>query len=355
MTIPPLLRQVAPRAALIWLITREVDALLTLLGRSGFMSWYFWDGSFYWGIAEHGYLPGDPRLAAYFPLYPLLIRSGMLLAPELVAALLVSSLAFLAALVAVGLLAEGAWSPMLLLAASPLAFFFTGLYAEGLFLALVAGALLAAARERWALCGILLGLACVTRPFGLALVAALVIASLLKRRGWRVIASLTIPPAVTLVAYGAILAYQYGDPLAFAHVERSAFGRSLAWPWQTIALQAQEFASLPQLRAHMLLDIIPLLICLVTLLLMARRWPLAWSLYVGAIILLCLITPVTSAWGQYALISAGRYTYAAVPVLLACATWLQRLPRPAAVGLLAASFALQVGLTVFVLRGGWIV
>jgi hypothetical protein len=355
MTISPLLRQVAPRAALIWLVTREVDTLLTLLGPSGFMSWYFWDGGFYWGIAKQGYLPGDPRLAAYFPLYPVLIRSGMLLAPELVAALLVSSLAFLAALVAVGLLGEGAWAPMLLLAASPLAFFFTGMYADGLFLALVAGALLASARERWALCGILLGLACVTRPFGLALVAALVIASLLERRGWRVIASLTIPPAVTLAGYGAVLAHQYGDPLAFAHVERSAFGHSVLWPWQTIALQAQEVTSSPHLRAHMLLDLIPPLVCLAALLIMWRRWPQAWTLSVAGVLLLLLVTPVTDATGQYALISAGRYTYAAVPVLLACATWLERLPRPAAAGLLAASFALQVGLTVFVLRGGWIV
>jgi Gpi18-like mannosyltransferase len=168
MTISPTLREVAPRAALIWLVTRLVDTLLTLLGPSGFMSWYFWDGGFYWGIAKQGYLPGNPWQAAYFPLYPLLIRSGMLLAPEVAAALLVSSLAFLAALFLVGMLADGAWAPMLLLAASPLAFFFTGMYADGLFLALVSGALLAYQRERWALCGILLGLSCVTRPFAAA-------------------------------------------------------------------------------------------------------------------------------------------------------------------------------------------
>jgi hypothetical protein len=215
--------------------------------------------------------------------------------------------------------------------------------------------LLAYQRERWALCGILLGLSCVTRPFGLALLAALVVAALVERRGWRVITLIIVAPAVSLAAYGAVLARQYGDPFAFAHVEGSYFGRALCWPWQTVALQAQEFINSPGLRAHMLLDIVPPLVCLAALLIMWGRWPLAWTLYVAFALLLMLITPVTDAAGQYALVSAGRYTYATVPVLLACATWLERLPRAAAAVALVASLALQIGLTVYVLRGGWVV
>lgn len=353
--ISPTLRLTLPRAALIWAITRVASIIVTLVGSSGFMRWYFWDGGFYWGIAKHGYLSSDPWLAAYFPLYPLTIRAGMLVAPEMVAALIASSLALLAALVAVGWLAEGAWAPMLLLAASPLAFFLSGMYADGLFLALAAGALLAYQRERWALCGILAALAVVTRPFGLALVAALIIAALVERRGWRVWLWLIALPGLLLECYATLLYVQYGDPLAFAHVESSRFGRSFSWPWQTLWLQTQEFLSMPSTRAHMLLDVIPVLLCVVALVLMARRWPLAWTLYVACALLLILVTPVTNGAGQYALVSAGRYTYAAVPVLLACATWLERWPRAAAAGALVASFALQIGLTVYVLHGGWLV
>jgi hypothetical protein len=351
--ISPRLRAAALPALIIWLATRALTLAVMLASGATLHNWHFWDAGFYGLIATHGYIPSDPRLAAYFPLYPLLLRVTLL--PWEVAALLISSLAFLAALIVVGLLADGAWAPMLLLAASPLAFFFTGMYADGLFLALVAGALLAYQRERWALCGILLGLSVITRPFGLALLAAIVVAALVERRGWRVIAALIVAPAGCLAAYGAVLAHQYGDPLAFAHVEGGYFGRSLVWPWQTIALQAQEFSSSPGLRLHMLLDVIPVLVCVVVLVLMARRWPLAWTLYVAFALLLMLITPVTSATGQYALISAGRYTYAAVPVLLALGQWLERLPRAAATGALVASFGLQIGLTVFVLHGGWIV
>jgi hypothetical protein len=351
-----MLRLVAPRAVLIWAISREAAVMMTWLAGAPYgMRWYFWDGGFYWGIAGHGYIPSDPWLGAYFPLYPLAIRAGMLVAPEVVAALVVSSLSFLAALIVVGWLANGAWAPMLLLAASPLAFFFTGMYADGLFVALVAGALLAYQRSRWTLCGVLAALSTVTRPFGLALVAALVIAALLERRGWRVWLWLAALPSLLLVCYASYLTILYHDPLEFAHVEQTVFGRSLLWPWQTVYLQAQEFIGSPSLRPHMLLDLVPVIVCAIALVVMARRWPLAWTLYVAFALLLMLITPVTNAIGQYALISAGRYTYAAVPVLLACATSLERWPRAAAAAALVASFALQMGLTIYVLQGGWLV
>jgi hypothetical protein len=358
--LPPTLRKVAPRAALIWAVSRVVHLALTFTTLTGdplqrLGRWYFWDAGFYWGIAARGYTPDDPRLAAYFPLYPLLVFLLMHITPELIAALVISSLALLAALIAVGWLSNGAWAPMLLLAASPLAFFFSGIYADGLFVAFAAGALLAYQRERWTLCGICAASAVVTRPFGMALVAALIIAALLERRAWDVSLWLSAVPGLFLQCYVILCAVQYHDPLAFVDIERSSFGRSNLLPWQTLWLQAQEFVSMPSVRLHMLLDIIPVLVCIVTLVFMARRWPLAWTLYVAFALLLILTTPVTDAHGQYALVSAGRYTYALVPVLLACATWLERLPRVLTAALLAASSALQIGLTVFVLHGGWIV
>jgi len=89
MTIPPLLRLVAPRAAVIWLVARVVDALLTLIAGAPFAGrWEFFDGYYYSGIVDHGYWPQDPALSAYFALYPLLVRAVMSVTPELVAALL---------------------------------------------------------------------------------------------------------------------------------------------------------------------------------------------------------------------------------------------------------------------------
>jgi Gpi18-like mannosyltransferase len=357
MTIPPTLRLVAPRAALIWAVTRLVYLVVTLTSGAPFAQrWIFWDANYYYAIAQKGYPATDHLLPAYFPLFPLLIRGAMFVVlPEIVAAIAASSLTFLAALIAVGWLADGDWAPMLLLAASPLAFFLSGIYADGLFVALAAGALLAYRHERWALCGVLAALSMVARPFGVALVAALIIAALAERRGWRVWLWLAALPEMLFEIWATYLYATYDDPLEFAHAERVVFGRALTWPWQTIWLQAKEFVSMPAVRAHMLLDIIPAIVCVAMLVIMWKRWPLAWTLYVAFALLLMLITPVTDATGQYALISAGRYTYAAVPVLLASATYLQRLPRPAIAGLLAASFALQIGLLWFVLHGGWIV
>jgi hypothetical protein len=94
------------------------------------------------------------------------------------------------------------------------------------------------------------------------------------------------------MGYASFLAIVYGDPLAFAHVEHSAFGRSKLWPWQTVWLQAQEFIGSPSLRLHMLLDLVPVIVCAIALVMMARRWSLAWTLCVAFALLLLLITPI---------------------------------------------------------------
>jgi hypothetical protein len=231
------------------------------------------------------------------------------------------------------------------------------MYADALFLALTAATLYLARSERWLLASLPLAAAVVTRPFGLALCLAVWIAYAALRRFQLVEAlALLLVPTVAFAEYLLILALQYHDPFAFVHVEGSAFGRSLAWPWQTIALQAQEIVSADWgLRAHMLLDLLPVLVCLIVLVCYVRTRPVLYSLVTGFALILCLISPVVSAYGQYALISAGRYTLAAVPVFLVLGERLAGLPRPVAVSLLAASLALQLGLIIFVLHGGWIV
>ena len=96
-------------AVLAWFIVREFDVLLTVLTLKGpvgqrFSQWDFFDAKFYVFLAEHGYLFGHTADSAFFPLYPftghLLILAQM---PPLVALLLISSGAALAAGILVGL------------------------------------------------------------------------------------------------------------------------------------------------------------------------------------------------------------------------------------------------------------
>jgi Mannosyltransferase (PIG-V) len=150
------------------------DPLLAPLAR--------WDSVWYLRIANSGY--GDSGRAAFFPLYPLLVRSvGTLLGGShgalLVAAYLVSLAAFLAALVLLHRLTELelgtplARPTLLLLAVFPAALYFGAPYSESLFLLLAVGAFYAARTDRWGWAGACAGLASGTRSAGLLLLLPL--------------------------------------------------------------------------------------------------------------------------------------------------------------------------------------
>ncbi|UGS39270.1 mannosyltransferase family protein [Capillimicrobium parvum] len=139
-----------------------------------------WDAVWYLEIARNGY--DQTPTAAFFPLYPLLVRG---LGGSLLAAVAVSTVCFLFALAALHALtrlelgADAARWTVLALAFSPMAFFFSALYGESLFLALSAGAVLAARSDRWAWAGVLGALAASTRSTGVLVLVALVML------GWR--------------------------------------------------------------------------------------------------------------------------------------------------------------------------
>ena len=142
-----------------------------------------WDSVWYLTIAQHGYGTADPHAqAAFYPLYPLLMRAlGWVVGSPLVAGILVSLACFLGALVllhrlaALELGAVDARGTVLLVAFFPTAFFFSAVYSESLFLLVSVGAFLAARNGRWAVAGALGGLAALTRNSGVLLLVPLAI------------------------------------------------------------------------------------------------------------------------------------------------------------------------------------
>jgi Gpi18-like mannosyltransferase len=127
------------------------DPLLAPLAR--------WDAVWYLRVADSGYGDSEAR-AAFFPLYPLLVRTlatpfGASPAALLVAAYVVALGAFLAALnllyrlVVLELGRPLARPALLLLALFPAALYFGAPYAESLFLALSLGAFYGARTDRW--------------------------------------------------------------------------------------------------------------------------------------------------------------------------------------------------------------
>ena len=189
-----------------------------------FSAWERWDALWFLRIAVEGYKDTDLS-AAFFPLYPLLIRglSVVLGGNALAAAILISNAAFLAALVTVSELTrelfgrETARRTVLYLAIFPTAYFFVAPYTESLFLLLSAGAFLAAHRGRWEWAGLCGALAAGTRSIGLILVLPLAVQAFLQ---WRDRRSETGKPDRELVialAWSAFVAIGTISYLLFWH------------------------------------------------------------------------------------------------------------------------------------------
>lgn len=135
-----------------------------------------WDSVWYLAIAQGGY---DHQVArtAFFPLYPLLLSGlGVIFGSDLIAGILISLVAFTIALallyrlVALELDDRLARVTVMLIAFCPMAYFFSAVYSESLFLALSLGCLLSARRGRWALAGALGALGAASRNSGITLV-----------------------------------------------------------------------------------------------------------------------------------------------------------------------------------------
>lgn len=147
-----------------------------------------WDAVWYLAIAHDGYR--DPARAAFFPLYPLLLRTvSELVRSPVVAGLAVSVGAFGVALylvhrlVSIELGGDTARLTVMLVALFPAAYSFSAVYSESLFLALSVGAMYAARLDRWALAGLAGGLAAASRSAGLVLVVPLALMYLYGPRG----------------------------------------------------------------------------------------------------------------------------------------------------------------------------
>jgi hypothetical protein len=198
-----------------------------------------WDSVWYLRIADSGYGDSAPR-AAFFPLYPLLVRAvatplGGSEAALLVAAYALSLAAFLAALFLLHRLTELelgrrlAGPTLLLLAVFPAAVYFGVPYSESLFLLLAVGAFYAARTGHWAWAGVCAGLGSGTRSAGLLLLIPVVMLWWGSRpRRPRDAAWLALAP-LGIAAYAAWLGLVEGDALRFLDVQ-AAWSRHLAVP-----------------------------------------------------------------------------------------------------------------------------
>lgn len=328
------------------------------------------DAQWFVHIAQHGY--DSSQAPAFFPLFPLCVYAlAHVVGSTVVAGTLLSVVAGGIGAVLVARIARAtvgdrlAGDSVLYLALYPLAFVFTAVYSEGLFLALSAGAFLAALQRRSLLAGVLAALAVGTRLVGLALVVPLAILLWPRERSPRELARL-LPiglVAVPLAAFGLYLHEHVGDATAFlhAHTERlrhfpatGPFGGL----WDAVSAGAHGSAELlrhlperlgapggyPMRDEYATWNVLHLLLLAVALWLTWvawRRLGAAYGGYSAAILAIVLASPVE----VFPLEGLPRFLLIDFPLFLALAVLLAERPRLrtgvlctfAAVGALAAA------------------
>ena len=143
---------------------REVEGAWRVAAMPAWLEmWARWDSGFYLEIAKYGYTynPTEQTSAAFFPLYPLLIKllSFMTTDPVL-AGFIVSNTCFYIALIILYKLTLMDFSKvvanrtLIYLALFPTSFFFSAVYTESIFLMLILLAVYAGRKQRWELAGI---------------------------------------------------------------------------------------------------------------------------------------------------------------------------------------------------------
>ncbi|WP_345637858.1 mannosyltransferase family protein [Rugosimonospora acidiphila] len=333
------------------------------------------DSAHFLAIAAKGYVDSNTEAsAAFFPAYPLLIRvlTPVALGRDWLAALVISNVALLAALVLLYRLAEHEFDrstanrTIFYLVAFPTALFLTAAYNEGLSIALAVGAVYATRLRRWWTAGVLGALATTTRSAGLLLVLPFCYEYLRTYR-WRprpgalAVALIPLGLAPIMIATASTM----HDPLAFEHAQSLNWGRHLDWPWVPVYDGIREvIVTRPGTRfgdvwAHDLLELgVVLLLAALILLglvgpLRVRRDQLVFPLYGLALLVFTITFPILhNPRIPFPLYSASRIGIEVFPAFLI----LGRLGRHPFVdrAVLAGFLGVQGILVMQYLGGGWV-
>ena len=284
-----------------------------------------WDAGWYKGLAAVGY-GGEPQEALrFFPLLPGVVHvaglghaAGAVLLVIANACALGYGVVFARLLRVEGVDLDTVRRAQWLLALAPPAFVLVMGYTEGLFGLLAVGMFLGLRTGSWPLataCGLLAGLC---RPVGVLLVLPALV------EGWRAAGRPLLPRALPVVAplagAGAYLLWvwvRYSDPLLPIRVQQEAGRHGEAANPLHVLSKAASGTLHGQVGTGLHLPWLALFAVLLVVL--ARRWPLSWTVWAGATLVAILVGSNLD--------SSERYAWGAFPFVVAAAGLVRRRPQ----------------------------
>ena len=314
-------------------------------GRSAYGVLTKWDAQWYAGIASNGYgfvrtTAGGQTLSdyAFFPLYPWTERwvsrlSGLSVIDSGVFISLLASIAAAAGIYTVAERVVGSRAAVVatvLWSLVPIGLVESMGYSESLFTALAAWSLVATSKQRWAPAAVLACAAGVTRPTGMAVVAAICVAAVIAlRRGTsdtRAVLPVLVAP-LGLLGYLGWVGLQRGTPTGYFDVTDgwgNHFDGGLAFArWIGDNLTARPIVGV-------LLVVALAGLAMLVVLCVRERQPVPLLVYLAVIVVLALTTS-----GYFG--SRPRYLLPAFPLLFPLARWLAARRTPVVVAVLGAA------------------
>jgi hypothetical protein len=291
-----------------------------------------WDGLWYMDIVRNGYprsVPPDVTYfvdearAAFFPLFPYLGRAFDWVLPggDSLAVLVMNMILGLVAVVLFALIAEHLYGERVARTTATLAALFPGsfvlsfAYSEALMLALAAGCLLMLLYQEWTAAGVLAAFATATRPNGLALVVACVVAAgfaIRERRDWQSLTAVLLAP-LGFISFQVWLGQHTGETGVWFRVQREAWDEGASFGWTAIKNSVEAIWQ-PMTSPT---DTITALSFLATIILLVLAWraklPWVLSAYAWTIVALMLVPATVTA--------RPRFVFTAFPLLIGAAKW----------------------------------
>ena len=300
-----------------------------------------WDGRWYLELVRLGYPERIPdnityeqteARAAFFPMFPGAVRAldSILPGGDTAAALLLNFVLGGIAVVLVGLLARRVFSAsvaaraMVLFAVFPGSFVLSFGYSEALFIVFAASCLLLLLDEQWLLAGLAAALATATRPNGVAIVFACLVASIIairNKREWSSLLAVALAP-LGFIGFQLYVDETAGERGAWFRVQREAWSEGTSFGVtaveNTFGFLTSPFDSTADALTFLSLGALAVM----TFAVWKKRLPLPWVAYSLVIIALMLVPETVTA--------RPRFVFTAFPLFIAVAAWW---PQPAARGL----------------------